>query len=123
MLHTNRDAIRYRFVKINAKWLRETYSYDVSKHLCNVNCPTLIISGEKDIQVNPGSAFNIAKLIKGKTESHIISNMNHLLRTYENKHHLLTLLKEYKKNVQQTLNNTFIQTLVQWLDNQKELIK
>lgn len=120
VMQTDKAVIRYRFVKINAKWLRETYFYDVSKYLRQVNCPTLVISGEKDIQLDPNSAFKIGELLKGPKECYIIPNMNHLLRTYEGQHHLLTLMKEYRKCVNQPLSDTLIRKLVQWLNEQQK---
>lgn len=121
-LATNKSTIRYLFIKFNAKWLRETYHYDIREYLKKIDCPTLIIGGEKDIQVDPNDTLKIAELIPGKSTGVIISNMNHLLREYKGKHHLLALMKEYKKSVPHNLSNDLICELGKWLGKNSAII-
>lgn len=101
--------------KFNAKWFRESCNYNVREYLPNIICSTLIIGGEKDIQCVPDEVNDIAKLIAGSCTADIIPNMNHILCYYENQHHLLSLMHEYKQSLKNGLSTAFIETLTHWL--------
>ena len=101
--------------KFNAKWFRESCNYNVREYLPNVTCSTLIIGGEKDIQCIPDEVNDIAKLIAGCCTADIIPNMNHILCHYENQHHLLSLIHEYKQSLKNGLSTEFTETLTHWL--------
>lgn len=115
VLHSDKDVIRVKGVKLNAKWFRETLSYNVRDYLQEVSCPVLAITGEKDVQVPPEHAQLIAETVKGEAEWHIISNMNHVLRDYEGEHTLLGLIKEYKAVVDDPLNHELLDKISRWL--------
>ncbi|WJH36799.1 lysophospholipase [Paenibacillus sp. CC-CFT747] len=59
-------VIRLRGKKINAKWFREHLAYSVMDDLAKVTCPTLAVTGDKDLQVDPGDAERMASAVKGE---------------------------------------------------------
>ncbi|WP_071396076.1 alpha/beta hydrolase family protein [Bacillus tuaregi] len=115
ILNSKEDILRIKGTKVNAKWMREQFDYNVCEYLQKVTCPTLAITGEKDIQVPPEHAEKIAQMVKGESEWHIIQNMNHILRKYPKTHHMLTLMKEYKTLFDQPIDSELIEILEKWL--------
>lgn len=115
-LHAKTKTIRFWSKKIAAIWLKETYVFDVRESLAGIQVPTLIIGGQKDIQVNPEDVMQIQKFIPSPSTTVIIKNMNHLLRYYPGTHHFLTLMKEYKETIQQPLATELLDTLKHWLE-------
>lgn len=103
--------------KINAKWFREHGQYQVSEDLPLVTCPTLVITGEKDVQVNPDDARKIAEKISGPSDVHIIPNMNHLLRKQGQPASLVSMKKVYKESVQKPIDAELLQIISVWLQN------
>lgn len=109
--------------KINAKWMREHFAYDVRGALKEVQCPTLVITGSKDLQVVPAQAESIANTIKGPAEYHIIADMNHILRKDFGKPSMLNLIKNYKKLLKEPIDPELIQVLSRWLTEWKTNFK
>ena len=113
-LSSNEDIIKiFGLVKFNAKWLREFYHFNISDYLADIDCPTLVIGGEKDIQSNPKDAARIAKAID-KSDAIIIENMNHLLREFKGVPTFLDCLKQYKQSVKQPLSQALLDELRNW---------
>ncbi|WP_313801329.1 serine aminopeptidase domain-containing protein [Cytobacillus sp.] len=115
MIHSDKAVMRIKGVKLNAKWVREIYAYNVCDYLKEVTCPVLAITGEKDIQVPPEHAKLMAEMVKGEAEWHMIPNMNHIFRKYEGQHTMLGLLKEYKMQVNQPMDKELLDMLGKWL--------
>ena len=112
---SDKDVMRVKGIKLNAKWLRETMSYNVCDYLEEVTCPVLAITGEKDLQVPPDHAKLIAEMVKGEAEWHVISDMNHMLRTYEDEHTMLGLMKEYKTQLDKPIDRELCEKMDAWL--------
>lgn len=108
----------FGLVKFNAKWLREFYNFNVRDYLPGVTCPTLVIGGEKDIQSNPNDATAIAREMPF-AESHVIKDMNHLLRNYSGVHTLMACQWQYKQSVQEPLSRSLLDTIDEWLDKER----
>ena len=115
IMHSDKPVLRIKGVKINAKWLRETYAYNVCDYLQEVKCPVLAITGEKDIQVPPEHVKLIAGLVQGEAEWHIIPDMNHIFRKYEGQHTMLGLLKEYTTQLIQPIDQELLDLIDVWL--------
>lgn len=115
IIHSDKAVMRLKGVKLNAKWLREIYAYNVCEYLVEVTCPVLAITGEKDIQVPPEHAKLMAEMVKGEADWHIIPDMNHIFRKYEGQHTMLGLLKEYKTQVNQPMDKELLDMLDKWL--------
>lgn len=112
---SNKDVMRIQGVKINAKWLRETLTYNVLDYLKEVDCPVLAITGEKDLQVPPEQVKRVPEVVKGDAEWHIIPDMNHILRKYDGQHTMLGLLKEYKTQLNQPIDSELLDIMSRWL--------
>ncbi|WP_080846244.1 alpha/beta hydrolase [Cytobacillus gottheilii] len=115
ILMSDKAVMRVQGVRTNAKWLRETFSYNVCDYLKEVTCPVLAITGDKDIQVPPEHAEVIANMVKGDSEWYIIPNMNHILRKFEGTHTILGAMKEYKSQLHQPIDQELFNRLEDWL--------
>ncbi|MGS0765652.1 alpha/beta hydrolase family protein [Syntrophomonas curvata] len=116
LMESQEDVVKMKLQKINAKWLREHFAYNVVDDLAHVTCPVLAITGDKDLQVLPEHAEIIAELVQGDAECHIIKDMNHLLRIQKEPGSLLSLNKIYKESVKQPVDPDLILLIKNWLD-------
>lgn len=115
ILTSDQTVIKDGLVKLNAKWYREHFQYNVSDDLKEVACPVIAITGDHDIQVNPEQVKEIAGLTKGPSEYHIIPKMNHLLRKQEQPMSLLKLKNIYKKSAKKTLDEEMLNLIEKWV--------
>ncbi|WP_033543488.1 alpha/beta hydrolase family protein [Planococcus sp. CAU13] len=112
---SDKDVMRIQGIRINAKWMRETLSFNTTDYLNEVDCPVLAVTGEKDVQVPPEHVKRIPELVKGEAEWHIIPGMNHILRNYEGEHTMLGLIKEYKAQMGQPIDPQLFKVMGGWL--------
>ncbi len=80
VLQSRSDTMQIENHVIQAKWIREYDAYDVRNDLPKVQCPTLVISGGKDLLCPPENGEMIGKLACGEVEHHVIGDMTHALR-------------------------------------------
>jgi alpha/beta superfamily hydrolase len=116
IMASDRPWIRISGFRMNAKWIREHVEYDVARDLPSVRCPTLAISGTKDIQVLPEHARLIAETVAGPAEWHIIPDMTHLLRRTSKSVSMVTLTKLYKLQCKEPVDAELLSILSAWLD-------
>lgn len=116
LLATDRPWIRVSGVKINAKWIREHYAYDLARDLPEVHCPTLAITGEKDVQVLPEHARKIAESVSGPAAWHVVPGMTHLLRRTDEPVRMLSLLKLYRRQCREPIDAELLDRIGAWLD-------
>lgn len=112
---SSKPALRIKGVKVNAKWIREQFQYNVVEYLERVECPVLAITGDKDIQVPSEQARDIAEYVAGEAEWHIIPNMNHILREVDKNHTMLGLMKEYKGLLDKEIQEELLNVMKEWL--------
>ncbi|HWO97735.1 MAG TPA: alpha/beta hydrolase [Bacillus sp. (in: firmicutes)] len=117
--NTNEDVIRFKGKKINAKWQREHEQFDVREYLPEIDCPVLAITGTKDVQVKSEQVKDICHLVQGPCEHHLIEDMTHLLRKTNVDYRFQAILKDYKKQVQQSVDHELKQIIARWLENWK----
>lgn len=115
---SDQDIMNIQGLKINAKWMRELRKFNVCDYLKEVTSPVLAITGEKDIQVPPEHAKQIAELVKGEAEWHVIPNMNHVFRIYDGQHTMLGLMKEYVTLLNQPIAGELLEIIEAWLNKQ-----
>ncbi|MFE8703118.1 alpha/beta hydrolase family protein [Cytobacillus sp. FJAT-54145] len=115
VMSSDEPVIKYKGTKLNAKWMRESQEFNGLEQLNGVNIPVLAVTGDKDVQVPPTDVKNIEGVVKGDAEWHIVPNMNHLLRKYEQNHTILGLMKEYKTLVGQPTDPDLIRILKNWV--------
>jgi pimeloyl-ACP methyl ester carboxylesterase len=116
ILASEKDVVRFQGIKINAKWFREHYQYDVYKGLNQVECPILAVTGSKDLQATPERVYDTVKYTNAETEAYIIDGMNHMLRDQEENYGILQLKKAYKNVGNKPLSPALLQLLKKWLD-------
>lgn len=112
---SNTDTIKYNLTKLNAKWQREHFAYDVYEDLKKVDCPVLAITGDKDFQANPERLANMPNLIKGEAECCVIKNMDHILKEFTGKMSALNFRKQYKSEADQPIHSELTKCITQWL--------
>ena len=77
---TDSDTFRIAFRKVPAKWLRQLLDLDPPAIFRQVECPTLLLGGEKDLQCDPADVPRIAECLKGPVVTRVIENLTHILR-------------------------------------------
>lgn len=77
---TTTDVARVAGVRVNARWFREILEHDPRRHLRAIRVPVLAITGDKDVQVDPGDLDTIARLVPGDVEVRRIPGLTHILR-------------------------------------------
>ncbi len=111
---TEKDVVRLQGQKVNAKWMREFIAYDPLPALETTNTPIIAITGAKDIQVDPADLVNVADILGDRGETHLIPDLDHLLR-YEAAP--ISNPKKYKKQAGQPIDQRVTTTLVTWLQD------
>lgn len=112
---SRKDSYRAQLVaKINAKWMREFLAYDPREDLAEITCPILAITGAKDIQVDPGNLQRMGAVVKAPFESHVVSNVTHLLRSEAGPPRLST----YKEQITRPLDSRVVGLVLDWLEGQ-----
>jgi uncharacterized protein len=119
LTESNAPVIKYKGKKINAKWNREHVQMDVSKPLQKVTCPVLAITGSKDVNVKVGDLEKIKALVQGECETHIISDMTHMLRKTDVEYSMSKILNNNKKSVKQPVDSELNEKITGWLRNWK----
>ncbi|MCD8509776.1 MAG: alpha/beta hydrolase [Bacillus sp. (in: Bacteria)] len=119
IMNSSEPVVRYQLQKINAKWFREHFTYDVFEDLKKVTCPSIAITGAMDIQVTPEKVYDLSSYVKGPADSHVIETMDHLLKEVSEKSTILNVRKEYKKNEKKPLHPELKEILSTWLVKQK----
>ncbi|KHF41503.1 alpha/beta hydrolase [Halalkalibacter okhensis] len=111
-----RDVIRYQGVKINAKWFKEHYEYDIYQSLAQVDCPILAVTGSKDVQVAPKQVYEVGKYTTAETETYLIKGMNHMLRDQNEQADILQLKKVYKNIGEKPISEELLTVVKNWLN-------
>jgi len=106
------DAPTFRFLfrRIPANSLRGLMALDPPAIYANVECPTLIIAGEKDIQCDPNDVEMIENQIQAETESHIIPDLTHILRRDPGEPNVF----HYTKIMNDPLDEEVLSLIVDW---------
>jgi len=108
-------VIRYNLVKINAKWQREHFNYDVYEDLIKVECPVLAITGDKDFQANPERLKNLPGLVKGDVQCYVVENMDHILKEFKGQISAMNFKKQYQSEADQPLHQDLVGLIKEWL--------
>jgi uncharacterized protein len=111
---SDQTVIKKGVTKINAKWIREHFSYVIEGDLASITCPVLAITGNKDIQVNPNHVHLFAEKITGDVDAYIIDRMNHLLRDQEEPVSMVKIKSIYKKSFSKPLSPEMLAHIKQW---------
>lgn len=116
MFRKNQDVVRVQlFFKQPAKWFREHFAYQTRESLKQVVCPVIAVHGDKDPLVNSDVLSELNDLVKGKSEYHIIKNMEHGLRVQTEEKSILNAKKMYSVLPSRPINPEFLDTVSKWL--------
>lgn len=77
---SRKSVMKIRKQRINAKWIREMVAMDPKEIYSRAKVPTLIIGGEKDLQSRPEDAYELDEMLNGPTQTHVFSDLTHILR-------------------------------------------
>jgi hypothetical protein len=77
---TTTDTVRIAGRVVNARWQRELLDFDPQPLLATIRVPVLAITGDKDIQVDPGDLHIIGDVVPGPVDTVRVPNLTHLLR-------------------------------------------
>ncbi len=105
------DMIRMQFVKINAKWMREFMAHDPCESLPQIEAPLLVITGSKDIQVNPADVEQIVQLAGGESAGHVLEDVTHLLRSDAGP----ATVRTYKKQIKRPVDGRILEMVSHWI--------
>lgn len=78
---TSSPVFRSGLGKVPAKWFRELMAMDPAAIFTATTTPMFLIGGEKDMQCRPDDVFRIAEVCGAKSETWLVDNMNHVLRS------------------------------------------
>ncbi|WP_066049122.1 alpha/beta hydrolase [Robertmurraya korlensis] len=118
VIASKEDIMKVQFQTINAKWMREHFSYNVREDLTKVTCPVLAITGSRDVQANPAVLEDLASFVKGESEFHIVENMGHSLKFQAQTSHMLTIKKDLIAESSLPLHPELETLLRNWVDKQ-----
>jgi uncharacterized protein len=59
---------------------REFLGYDPRPDLAKLRVPVLAITGDNDLSIDPRDLDEIARLVPGPVEAHLVPSLTHLLR-------------------------------------------
>lgn len=117
VIESSNAVIKYQGSKLNAKWMREHYTYNVKETLRKITCPTLAIAGTNDLLVSPQQSRTITRLVE-KVEFHLLEELNHVLRKDPEPPRILSLMKDYQKFFRHPIDAEVIQVITSWLNKQ-----
>ena len=115
---TEKDIIKLQGMKIPAKWTREHAQYTdkiLTDAIVDAGCPILAITGDKDVQAPPSDIARLAMLHQDKITAILIHNMSHILRGFGGEFDMLTLSKQYKKDLEKPLHPMLLEELKHWV--------
>lgn len=110
---TDDPVVRVQGRRLNAGWLRGFLDHDPSVELAQVAVPVFALTGDRDLQVNPGDLEQIRDLVThARIETHRPAEVNHVLRHTDG----IGAPSEYRKQVRagQPLDPDVVDALTAW---------
>lgn len=127
IIESDKDIVKVQFFfKYPAKWTREHNAYNTREALKKVNCPVIAIHGDKDVLAEGKVLNELSSLVKGKSEFHIIPNMEHGLRIQTEPKSIMNLKKIFKELLKRPIHEEAFETIATWLEENyktEEIIK
>ncbi|WP_130859742.1 alpha/beta hydrolase [Gracilibacillus phocaeensis] len=118
ILFSDQEVMMSNGRRINAKYIREFWRYNVCEILPAIHCPTFSLTGANDQHVPPDHAQTIAELVSGQAEWQIIPEINHFLRKGEDQPPHQQTADFIEQQSKLSLANEVITKITSWLDNQ-----
>jgi pimeloyl-ACP methyl ester carboxylesterase len=108
---TSTDVARVAGVRVNARWFREILEHDPRRYLRAIRVPVLAITGDKDVQVDPGDLDTIARLVPGDVEVRRIPDLTHILRRDPGP----ASVRSYRRLLRQPVDTEILDDVAEWL--------
>jgi hypothetical protein len=105
------DVVRVQGRKINAAWMRQFMAYDPAADLGRVGVPVLAVTGDRDLQVDPGDLDVMRDLVKGPFQAVRPPGVTHLFRGEGTKRGL----SGYKEQVRRPVDPRVVSAVTGWL--------
>ncbi len=115
VMNSTQEVMKQSFVKVNAKWMREHFTYNVREDLARVSCPVLAITGTNDIQANPGILEDLPKYVSGDGTYFVIENMGHSCKKVMQTSTMFTVKKDIALEGDLPLHPELEKHLEEWL--------
>lgn len=119
VLSSTDDVMKVQFQSINAKWMREHFSYDVLDDLAKVTCPVLAITGEYDIQADPARLPKLTEYVHRDADYQIIAQMGHSMKYQEKPSTMFTIKKDLIREANLPLHPELVEKVRGWLEPRK----
>ncbi|MBT2690606.1 alpha/beta hydrolase [Bacillus sp. ISL-47] len=116
MVESDETVMKKGLTKINAKWAREHFQYEMEEDLAAITCPVLAITGNKDVQVEPNHVHLFAEKVNGPAEGYNVRDMNHLLRDQEEPVSMIKLKSIYKESLTKPLSPEMLSIIKKWAE-------
>ncbi|WP_046174269.1 alpha/beta hydrolase [Domibacillus indicus] len=116
MKSSSRDTVRIQGIRQPAKWFREHDAYDTRAALRQVACPVFALHGDKDPLVESSVLAELSGLVQGKSEYHIVADMEHGLRVQTEPKSILKTKKLMKTVLERPLHKEGLAVMKVWLD-------
>jgi len=113
--NSKKSSIKIKKTLINAKWLRELCEIEPADVFSKVKVPTLAIGGEKDLQCLPEDTQKLAGLVQAPVDSHVLSDLTHILRTDEEEPSTF----RYKKLSEEPIDSRVPELILSWLKSSR----
>ncbi|MFD2418516.1 alpha/beta hydrolase [Amycolatopsis pigmentata] len=105
------DVARVGGMRMNARWWREQLVHDSREDLAGIGAPVLAITGDKDVQVDPGDLAVIKRLVRGEVETHRVPDLTHVLRRDPGPASVLS----YRKLLRRPVEDDILTDVARWL--------
>ena len=105
-------VVQHNLQRFPAKSLRELMAVDPAAIYGKVGVPTLVVSGGKDLQCDPGDGERIADLIGPQATSVLMPNLTHILRQDPGEHTFLS----YQRLIRQPIDKALLGEVGGWLE-------
>jgi pimeloyl-ACP methyl ester carboxylesterase len=85
--------------ELPSRWLREFMAYDPVDDLAATRCPVLVVTGRKDVQVDPDDVERLGTLVAGSFEGETPADLTHVLRRHRGRPGIDTYAKQLTRAV------------------------
>ncbi|MBY8874949.1 lysophospholipase [Micromonospora sp. PLK6-60] len=97
--------------RLNAKWMRQFLRYDPRPDLARVHAPVLALTGDKDLQVDPGDLPIIAESAGRPAETCLLPDITHILRRQPGP----PSLRAYRREARQPVDPSVTGAVTGWI--------
>lgn len=117
---SSEDFFKISGQTIQAKWLREHFEVrelTIQNILKEISIPTLIINGDKDVQIDTEVINKLVSLNNPALTISVVKDMNHLLKIQKEKISLIKLKKIYKSLHKESISKELLSHIGEWFIN------